>query len=329
MERNGTKKYKVLVKRRWFIDSTIESYWHNYYFYNPLMKCFTFLSHLKKEFRSIDIDLIRISTKVLPKPHWHSVNPLTYIAVVMHSPNTLPEMNKVNVVKIEMHRLNDIRFSQTEVEMLGKGYDTNCHNYDLDYKYGNFNMRSDCMTHCYYNYIMKKCDYGDKIPGSTFLLREDTLEYMNGTIGADKNGYEANDHPAYEYCSSFCRPDCNFSYYIYEHEPGPSHTQYLPQFDLRISHNSFPDIVIKYLPKTTFISFVCSFGGLLGMWLGLSFLTILDEGKRVLVSFIKRQINYPNPSIQFNFFVKPDKYFQAKNKSFIKPLSNRSQKNLW
>ena len=38
-----------------------------------------------------------------------------------------------------------------------------------------------------------------------------------------------------------------------------------------------PDIIIKYLPQTTFLSLVCNFGGLLGMWLGLSVLNIFES----------------------------------------------------
>ena len=169
--------------------------------------------------------------------------------------------------------------------MLGNGYDTNCYEYDLDYKYGNFNMKSDCITHCFYGYIMKKCDYGHEIPGSTFLLREEALKYMNGTIGLKKECYEDSAHSAYAECSVLCRPDCNFTYYVYENAARQWETWDIPKIDefyFNLNHNSNPDIVIKYLPQTTFLSFVCSFGGLLGMWLGFSFLTFLDEGIRII-----------------------------------------------
>ena len=38
-----------------------------------------------------------------------------------------------------------------------------------------------------------------------------------------------------------------------------------------------PDMVVTHFPSITFIQFVCNFGGLLGMWLGLSVAVIFDH----------------------------------------------------
>ena len=46
---------------------------------------------------------------------------------------------------------------------------------------------------------------------------------------------------------------------------------------LKIKHGVSPDMIIRHLPETTLISVICNFGGILGMWLGLSVLTITEE----------------------------------------------------
>ena len=44
-----------------------------------------------------------------------------------------------------------------------------------------------------------------------------------------------------------------------------------------ISRNDQPNMFIEYMAETTFISFICNFGGLLGMWLGVSILSISQD----------------------------------------------------
>ena len=41
-------------------------------------------------------------------------------------------------------------------------------------------------------------------------------------------------------------------------------------------HNGYPDIVIEYIPEISLIAVIGNFGGLLGMWLGVSVLSSLD-----------------------------------------------------
>ena len=54
------------------------------------------------------------------------------------------------------------------------------------------------------------------------------------------------------------------------------------------------DIQVRHLPKTSFISLVCSFGGLLGLWLGMSVLTIM----KISTQFIKNY--FINNIVQVN-----------------------------
>ena len=86
---------------------------------------------------------------------------------------------------------------------------------------------------------------------------------------------------------------------------------------LKLKPSRLPTVQINYLPKITFISFVCNFGGLLGMWLGMSFLTVLNEVVNAFDKFISMKINEKfkdNKSVpslnlfnnQFNIFSQQD-----------------------
>ena len=75
-------------------------------------------------------------------------------------------------------------------------------------------------------------------------------------------------------CENQCRPDCKFSYYSIDKQRKSK-----KDWDryLYLLHSPMPDLIIKYTRQMTFIAFVCNFGGLLGMWLGLSILTVCES----------------------------------------------------
>ena len=85
-------------------------------------------------------------------------------------------------------------------------------------------------------------------------------------------------------CESECKPDCVFTYYSKENktENNTDLWELYNTVEINIEHNSMPDIYIKYSPQTTLISVISNFGGLLGMWLGLSFLNILSDFTSIL-----------------------------------------------
>ena len=67
---------------------------------------------------------------------------------------------------------------------------------------------------------------------------------------------------------------------------------------------AMPDITIKHIPDISFISIICNFGGLLGMWLGLSFIKVLTTIKDVIIIVLKFINNKPNVTIyDMNFTV--------------------------
>jgi len=80
---------------------------------------------------------------------------------------------------------------------------------------------------------------------------------------------------------TLCPFDCEFNYFdwdlreIYKHEKYKSnHLRGILKVDFK--HNRLPNQLIESIPEITFISFVSNFGGLLGMWLGMSCVGVLE-----------------------------------------------------
>ena len=279
-------------------------------------KCFTYYSHLKNMWTQFQFKLsysiLRAKYEYNNLPGWQ-MRPGD-LSLSIHSPNSIP--NYPALLQIDPKKAHDFYYSQVNTELLGEGYDTNCFNYDLDYKYANFNLRSDCLSSCIEDTVEKYPVFnGQKLSCRTtnYPLRYEMFK-MNEHINIcypNNSIYYASLPMAMkklitslEYnCTQKCRMDCNYRYYILEHKEMEikNYKNYLGTL-ITIRHGNLPDILIKYLPQTTFLSFICNFGGLLGMWLGLSILAICQDSSNILIKIIqKRKINWKNIKNIFNF----------------------------
>ena len=70
--------------------------------------------------------------------------------ISMHSPNHLPDFAKT-FKQIDIFEETTIKYSENRIQRLGKGFDTDCYDYESDNKFGYYRMRSDCINHCYQN----------------------------------------------------------------------------------------------------------------------------------------------------------------------------------
>ena len=278
---------------------------------NPLdfYKCFTFYSHLKNDWRLFKIKLQQLEFNFLfykdTFPGWRTGYGDLLISI--HSPNSFPK--KDSMVKINSLKSHQFYYSQVNLEMLGDGYETNCFEYELDYKTANFNMRSDCISSCIEESFENQIDYSGNM--IKCRITPYPLRYVLFTSNKQLNICQASPStstmfndimnmriPTFEHeCSHRCRMDCNFKYYLLDHkEFTNTHMDKSRDdqvFQIFIKHGNLPDILIKYLPQTTFLTFICNFGGLLGMWLGLSVLSIFEDSSSIIFKIIQsRTINW-------------------------------------
>lgn len=93
-----------------------------------------------------------------------------------------------------------------------------------------------------------------------------------------------------EVCNQKCKEECYQAYYLLENKQTRTlnkHTYpiYPAVFSLvvvSLEPSSMPNVIVNHLPEMTFLSVFCSFGGLMGMWLGVSILATIDNLLRII-----------------------------------------------
>ena len=253
-------------------------------------KCFTYFSSLDKTWRKTYMDISEIYVSLNYSLIDFPLNEPSKVSFAIHSPNALPNMNDENFEYLSMGHSYTSTYSLLSTKLLGSGYDTNCHNYDIDYKFHNKNMRSDCFTWCYQRSKNVNNNY---IFQSWFLLRKEVLSHVKNFSNSPRvfqfNNPLNKRYGMKKYCNDKCRKDCIFTYYSTNTKLDQINTK--GDFDIFILHNNLPDIIITYLPQVTFLTLVCDFGGLLGMWLGISILVMIEDLTKILKIFTRKSIN--------------------------------------
>ena len=146
----------------------------NVHYHSDNRKLFTFFSWLDEKWRHFHIDLDQIIMEfeqIKSYPPIHN-NYDTYLLAI-HSPHSLPELNSYpEYITIHRYSSDVFKFYQVYIDLLNPKYDTNCIEYDFDYKFANNNMRSDCISHCYLDKKRQKCNTNGIIL-SNYLLRKE------------------------------------------------------------------------------------------------------------------------------------------------------------
>ena len=102
----------------------------------------------------------------------------------------------------------------------------------------------------------------------------------------------------WSFCLNSCLNDCEFRYYTFTLKENLSFGNDQDSVEVSIDHNNLPDILVKSIPEMTFMSFVCNFGGLLGMWLGISILLVFEEICKTISKLLLRSCGH---NITYNF----------------------------
>ena len=227
-------------------------------------KCYTLFSHSHSSWNNIYVDFKYMKMSLKLDRYSMPIKPTQPIRIMMHSQNSLPYEN-LNIISPGYFYI--IEYSQWNIERLGKGYDTDCREYNpKEY------TRSDCIFDCYQDKVKYHCETKDFV-GSTFLRRRIYFEQDNlnltKCIVANRIYFEL-----IKLCEVRCRKECHFTYYSFTISKLAEFDMY--QANFIINHNEMPDITIRYIPEMPLLTFICNFGGILGMWLGISFYSIVE-----------------------------------------------------
>ena len=206
-----------------------------------------------------------------------------YLAI--HSPKIIPEFKiGTTFIRIEPGTRSTIKYSKMKIE---RKYEYNC----KDYEIGD-DIRNDCLAVC----VMKKLqnDIGDlRSLYHYFLLRKvyfSKLQKFNKSRHENHLGDSLIDI-RYQ-CLEQCKEDCTFSHYLYDITIGESRSKFDKSLLINVQHNHIPDVYLHHIFEMTLITFISNFGGLLGMWFGISVLMIFDKlfnVSKIINNYISRR----------------------------------------
>ena len=227
-----------------------------------------------------NLDKIRIL--INPNFNWFPPHLYDKFYLALHSPKIIPEF-KIGTNFIEVKPgLSAVTYCKMKID---RKHESNCNDYEHD-----DGIRSDCVTICVMKRLQKEIG-GVRSLLNEFLLRKEFSSKLQKFNKSRIIKYQ----PTYplleirEHCLEQCKPDCSFSYYLYDitsgHSISPHSIGHLSS--ITIQHNHIPDVHLRHLPETTFISFISNFGGLLGMWLGVNALLVFEQFLNVSKNIIK------------------------------------------
>ena len=243
-------------------------------------ECYTLFSHSHLSWNNIKINFKYIHLLLKLDPHSMPIGPAFTIPIMMHSPNALPFDN---YYYFSPGYYYSIGYSQWNIERLGKGYETDCRKYEPK-KYA----RSDCIFDCYQDRVKSHCLTQDFV-ASTLLKRKIYFEKrdlnLNKCIVSDEIQFES-----IKSCADQCHKECHFTYYSFKIN---KYLKYgMHQACFQIKHNEMTDLTIRYIPEMPLLTFICNYGGILGMWLGVSFYSIFEIVWKILRANILSKISF-------------------------------------
>ncbi|CAG2105149.1 unnamed protein product [Medioppia subpectinata] len=279
-------------KEIYFDDEPIESLTHQTRVY-CISKCYTFYSALNPRWRDRRLDMDYMSIYIEHNNSWFPANMYeTYdsnLQVAIHSPNVLPDLIRgEHFALLEPRHHHLITYSEINTHLLPPDYDTNCRDYYRHDLTSDAPIRSDCISRCLISAMQNDCEI-NCVPQTDALLRRELFDGTGAyyeTAGRHYcprlfNNYTIDNCLATNMlmnkwiCNDECRPDCQFRYFDWDLKIEKP-TRWTSDTTITIKHNIMPDQLVRHYPETTFTGFVSNFGGLLGMWLGMSALGTFD-----------------------------------------------------
>ena len=258
--------------------------------------CFTYFSALQEYWHSFQMDFKSIEVHIRNDyTHYPSVN--EYL-IAIHSPNILQKVSELDYFWVEPDVDYSITYSQLITELLVKGFESNCYEYNVRNEYGTIRMENDCRMHCIAQILKENYKSTTALNLLTLDLvrREHSSHFGNISTPINTNSV-LNDTHFWE-CSEKCKSDCSSKqYFTVMSIKQVTDISYLSDnTHVKFEHNSIPDIIVRQSDEMSLMSFVCNFGGLLGMWLGFSILSISKD----IFDFIGRIYSFDR--IKINFF---------------------------
>ena len=130
-------------------------------------------------------------------------------------------------------------------------------------------------------YNMKPCPIPDQIKDVQLSWKNETVLLVSKLLWKRYRCHNFGFSRINSQCQDRCLSECTNRHYNYEiKKESPNISQesvWKKVIYVRIAHNHLPDQTNEHIPETTFVTFASNFGGLLGMWLGLSAIALFEH----------------------------------------------------
>ena len=225
-------------------------------------KCLTFFDEKQIPVSKNKVNLRDIEFHVYFSKSWFPFDSTIGISIAIHSPNVIPGrdsfvnlLGKGSLYNIFYSKLEDIRLN----------------NYDNCIDRGDIENDNDTRTYC-----LDKC-FMDSLSSECFALfarnRQHSLRRYQLPSSLNNCYNLTNYEDDVLQCYIKCKEDCYQAHYFVKVEikqkpDGISTVN--DAFRIVLQSNSRPNKLIEHFAELTFLALICDFGGLIGMYLGIS-----------------------------------------------------------